>query len=49
MATDCMWPYVLRLVWIGTWTLYTRSLYCKIRKDEWLTREYQADAHAHWW
>jgi hypothetical protein len=46
MATDCMWPYVFRMLWISTWTMYTRSLYCRMRKDERLTREYQADALA---
>jgi hypothetical protein len=44
MATDCMWPYVFRMLWTSTLMMYTRSLYCKMRKDEGLTREYQADA-----
>jgi len=31
IATNCMWEYVFRMVFVNLWTKYTQGVYCKMR------------------
>jgi len=44
MATQCLWPYVYRMFFLATVSLYYRGVYVKMRNDEKLIRTYLYDA-----